>query len=232
MQTASPPPPAALAPSSSSSSASPSPLAPAAHLDIKLKPLHEHVAKYSTTPIVPLSIKYAICLLILGLWFFGTHPQLKVCGVLASTVFAGLEYVFRGLTGISEFKLVPSFSSFFLVAYTTWEQWFMNVILCSPVIYWILLFIQEMWLILLMFPGLVYILEIVAGYFFHHIWGRRGWLYEGEWAYFHGNITLKYLPIWWITGIIHFTLSHFFYVPISITLLEFIDVAHAPDFRF
>jgi len=150
-----------------------------------------------------------LVILIFIIWFIITHPQIKICGFLATMVFAGIEWIFRGITGIIQYKVKPSLSTFLYLAYTTWEQWWMNLLLCSPLMYYLSRFVKELWLIILLFPLFCYCVEIIGGYFLIHIWGKRGWFYDDAYSLLNGNITLRFLPFWWILGAFHVFANRF-----------------------
>jgi len=192
---------------------------------------HEaHINKYKTTPIVSRGIAWTIFIGIIAVWVVATHPQVKVCGFLGAVVFALFEWAFRGVTGIIQYRARLSYESFIMVAYTTWEQWWMNVILCTPMMQGYYLLIRDYWMMVLLFPVFCFVAEIIGGYFLMHIWGKRGWFYEDTWALLHGNITLRYIPIWWVGGLIHVTASRFFYIPFSALVLEFLQISYQSAF--
>jgi hypothetical protein len=41
------------------------------------------------------------------------------------------------------------------------------------------------------------------GYYLSLVWRRRAWLYRGRWAWFDGNITLAYGPLWNLLGALY-----------------------------
>eukprot|EP01124_Arcella_intermedia_P032235 TRINITY_DN7478_c0_g1_i2.p1 TRINITY_DN7478_c0_g1~~TRINITY_DN7478_c0_g1_i2.p1 ORF type:complete len:161 (-),score=23.05 TRINITY_DN7478_c0_g1_i2:59-541(-) len=132
------------------------------------------------------------------------------------------------LLGILEYNAPPSLEAFFLVAYTTWEQWFMNLLLCSPILFYVWSLLGSSFYLILVFPLCCYLVEIIGGYFLIHIWGKRGWFYDDPFAFLHGNITLRYFPLWWVSGILHVVACLWCFLPLSQLVLEFMMVDFHP----
>jgi hypothetical protein len=94
---------------------------------------------------------------------------------------------------------------------TTLEQFFTNV-WWSPLgtdLYFA--YVPWMWARVLLFPLNVWLFEFLWGYYLLGVWGKRAWHYKGDYAYFHGNIALGYLPLWWFLGALHELLSIHYY---------------------
>eukprot|EP01125_Pyxidicula_operculata_P001316 TRINITY_DN1120_c0_g1_i2.p1 TRINITY_DN1120_c0_g1~~TRINITY_DN1120_c0_g1_i2.p1 ORF type:complete len:143 (-),score=10.82 TRINITY_DN1120_c0_g1_i2:144-572(-) len=141
---------------------------------------------------------------------------------MSSTVFGLFEFTFRGVSGSKKLGLPLTWSNFMSNAYTTWEQWFANVLFGAPIYkYYYTQYFDE-WTIILTFPLYVFFAEIITGYFLIYVWGRRAWLYQDSYSFFHGNITLSYTHYWWILGYLHVLFSSVIYNPLSEALTSLI----------
>lgn len=86
--------------------------------------------------------------------------------------------------------------------HTTWEQFFMNVFIFGPIntdIYRSI--IASPVLRIILFPINIWLSEFVVGMYLANIWGKRGWYYEGQWAFLDGTITLAYTHYWLLLAI-------------------------------
>jgi len=141
------------------------------------------------------------------LWAAFTDSELKFRCLFAALCFAIFEWTFRGLTNDDPPKRVLrerfSVTYIYKYGYTTWEQFWMNVFHVPVASFLYAQLVPDPMTRLLLFPLNVWTAEIVWGYFFMLAWRRRAWHYRDRFSFFHGNITLFYLPYWLLLGAMH-----------------------------
>lgn len=142
-------------------------------------------------------------LLIAGLWWFFLTSEQQVLGVVLAAGYGLIEYLWYGMSTVDSEGTVrfAPLSPNRRKCYTSWAQFFANVV-CLPVM------IEGLWtklphwsLRLLVFPLIIWLFEVVAGYYLWLVWDARPWTYRGKDAFFHGNIKLAHWKVWALLAI-------------------------------
>eukprot|EP01116_Phalansterium_solitarium_P010309 TRINITY_DN2495_c0_g1_i1.p2 TRINITY_DN2495_c0_g1~~TRINITY_DN2495_c0_g1_i1.p2 ORF type:complete len:191 (-),score=77.54 TRINITY_DN2495_c0_g1_i1:183-755(-) len=163
--------------------------------------------------------RYLWVALVAATWAWLTPIRWKLIGTMLAAAFAVVETLFNGLT-IDEHRRAKhqhrlNVWRMFWQGHTSWEQ-FWALVFWSPVCHFLFFeLVQETWLRILLFPINVWLAEIFMGSFLKTFWQRRPWNYTGRWAYFDGNITLLYGPLWVLLGVQHVIFVAAVYVPLS-----------------
>ena len=152
-----------------------------------------------------LDSQYSLFLISLSflLWCQYTTFDEKMIGTFLAGVFSLCEMSWTSITVETDDGgvILAPFSPNTRDAFTTPHQFIMNVLMMPfffPLFYRYITYIP---LRLTLFPIPPWVIELVEGYYLKLIYGYNpAWTYEGDLAFFDGNIKLTYYPPFFVIG--------------------------------
>lgn len=136
-------------------------------------------------------LKLMVVSFLVPLWL-STRLSDKLFGVVCACAFSVIESCFCKITE----------GTF----HTTTHQWIMNILVCPWLIVGFLDGSESLQLHerALMFPGVIWFLELVQGYSLQILCDgvNPAWEYNSWDAFFHGNVRLLFGPLWILLGLV------------------------------
>jgi hypothetical protein len=141
-------------------------------------------------------------LILAYIWFNHYDMATKLRSICYATMYSIIEYSWYATTTLQpdgSLKFTP-FAKTCRKGFTTWAQWFCNV-LYTPIMIDIYFHFFEFSLLgyllgFTLFPFNIWIAEFIMGYYLLLVWNTRAWEYDGNDAYFHGNIKIGHAKLW------------------------------------
>lgn len=136
-------------------------------------------------------------------WISLTENDQKIRGLIFALSYALAEYIWTSLSTVDpdgHIRFTPFKRT--RKGHATWGEFFGAAVVFSPFMIDPLMKINSTLIHILLFPGLIWLLEIIWGYYLLGVWGIYSWKYEGKDVYFHGLIKLRYWKQWMIVGIL------------------------------
>eukprot|EP01128_Nolandella_sp_AFSM9_P008972 TRINITY_DN5614_c0_g1_i1.p1 TRINITY_DN5614_c0_g1~~TRINITY_DN5614_c0_g1_i1.p1 ORF type:complete len:201 (+),score=18.39 TRINITY_DN5614_c0_g1_i1:59-604(+) len=167
------------------------------------------------TPTFPRSLAFVTLALVFAVYWAWTDLRLRIHTFFAACTFSVIEFTFRAIQ-ITVQNRSPS------LGYTTAEQWVMCNIM-GPIMHKYRIWSgTDTWAVF-GFPFIIWLMEILCGYWLLHFHHKKAWLYTGPFALFHGNIGLHYVFIWWPFAVFHYFLTDSLYVPVSTAVVALVN---------
>jgi len=153
---------------------------------------------------LPKAISVIIIIIFSFLWLYFVDSRTKILTIVASLCYSFQEYSWVGTTIESpngEVVFRP-FDKNCRKPHTTFEQFYANIFLLPFIIPIYLNFLSKA-ARLILFPLMIWSIEITQGYFLMLLYGYNpAWHYKGTDARFHGNIKLGYGKSWFVMGLV------------------------------
>ncbi|KAI9101948.1 hypothetical protein DFS34DRAFT_438302 [Phlyctochytrium arcticum] len=136
---------------------------------------------------------------VLTAWYLLTPTADKLIALIGATLFSFTEYTFYTIT-IEEpdgtIKMRP-FDKRCRKGHTTVHQFLANIITIPFFIVGLINLVQSSWIRVLLFPFVIWAMEMTQGYTFIYLYGYNpAWIYRGPEAFFHGTISIGYFGYW------------------------------------
>lgn len=145
-------------------------------------------------------LRISTSLFLAYIWLSHYDLTTKLRSLCYATMYSIIEYSWYATTTLQpdgSLKFTP-FAKTCRKGFTTWAQWFCNVIYTPIMIDFYLNLFEISLTGLILFPINIWIAELIMGYYLLIVWNTRAWEYDGADAYFHGNIKIGHAKLWFL----------------------------------